>query len=291
MVSSSTRDSDTDSTVTSTGAEQYRALCKDMVKKQVFLGQFTEKKFVPSLKAYRDLITVDASESTLFGRLLGFVSTRLLHTIDNRSTWIGISMAEASQCWTILTQLPDGLAFGEYLFKVKTISFKPNEISLKLKIVYDRDGNEKPITPQPPADLQLEDVMIFIRQLSADVTSRVQTLWADRQHITVLGTFIFLKNIVKYTAVTVLILGAFLFQAIGAIGRFSMTFGDESRKFIRVLMPLLLGLVDLANKMVGGFYILIAMIWRDTMNGLAAGRRPPPTGRMMVDSVPYQQRR
>lgn len=254
-----------------------------MLKKQVFLGNFTEKKFVPSIHAYRDLVVVDASEATIFGRLLGFVNSRLLQMTNTNSTWIGISLAESdapsNQCWTVWTQLPDGLAFGEYLFKVKTISFKPNEIYLKIKIVYDRDGNEKPATPQPKIDLQIEDITNYLRQIFVDVKNGTHSMWKQRRPITLLGVLVFLKNIVKYAFVAVLILGAFMFQSVGAIGRFSMTLGDESRKFIRVLMPLLLGLVDLANKTVGGFYILIAMIWRDTMNGIAAGRGDPPRRR------------
>lgn len=297
---SSIRDSSDADTTIAGDAEHYRGLCKEMLKKQVFLGQFIEKKFVRSIEAYRDLIEVDSSEAAMFGRLLGFVSSRLLRTTQLEHTWIGISLREsatpAQQRWAVWTQLPDGLAFGEYLFKVKTISFKPNEIYLKLKVVHDRDGSENPISaPSAQANIQIEDVVNALNQLYVDAKVGFESVWSARTQLTFLGVLVAIKNCLKYGAAALLLLGAFIFEAIPSIGRFTLRFSAELRKFLVVLSPFLMGVLHLANNAVGGFYILLAMIWRDSVNGLAARReqhqrqRDAPK-REMIDHRPYSER-
>lgn len=293
---SSSRDSDADSTL-SVDAEQYRALCKDIVKKQVFLGQFTDKKFVPCIEDYRDVIVVDASEASLFGRQLGFVSSRLLQTTgaDNKKTWIGISLIEsatpAEQHWTLWTQLPEGLPFGEYLFKVKTISYKPNEIYLKLKVVYDRDGSENPPSSPAQANIQMEDVINYLGQLGSDVKRGLEKIWSTRHQITVWTVLITAKNCLKYLIAALLIFLAFLFESIPSIGRFALRASHEIRAFIVVLTPIFNGFIRLVNNIFGGFFILLAMIWRDSVNGIAARRQTnndPP--RNMIDNTPHWKR-
>lgn len=246
---------------------------------------------MPSIEGYRDVIVVDSSEANLFGRLLGYVSSRLLKTTQADSTWIGISLRESStpsdQHWTIWTQLPDGLAFGEYHFKVKTISFKPNEIYLKLKIVYDRDGSEQHPTLSPQSDVRMEDIMNTLGQLGADIKQRLETIWSTRNQITLMSSLLSIKNCLKYSIAALLMCIAFLFEIIPSIGRFALLMSHEIRAYIIVLTPIFQGFYRLANNIVGGFYILLAMIWRDTVNGIAARRVKNEPRRNMLGTSPH----
>uniref|UniRef100_A0A7G3B7R5 Uncharacterized protein n=2 Tax=Lutzomyia longipalpis TaxID=7200 RepID=A0A7G3B7R5_LUTLO len=74
------------------------------------------------------------------------------------------------------------------------------------------------------------------------------------------------------------------FHAVRAIGEFGLRFMAETRRCFNTLMPLFLGIIDFFTKIVGGFYMLIAMIWRDSINLRGAGRNnlralPPPPRR------------
>lgn len=62
-------------------------------------------------------------------------------------------------------------------------------------------------------------------------------------------------------------------QIIKYLGIFSIKLIERTTWLAHVLTPVALGLIDLVSKVIGGFYLLIAMIWRDSVG---AARRPPP---------------
>lgn len=51
---------------------------------------------------------------------------------------------------------------------------------------------------------------------------------------------------------------------------------EEFSKLMHVMMPFLLRCLDLINKAIGGFYILIAMVWRDSIGSNRAALRQSP---------------
>lgn len=73
-------------------------------------------------------------------------------------------------------------------------------------------------------------------------------------------------------------------QIVKYLGIFSIKFIERVTWLARALTPVALGLIDLCSKIIGGFYLLIAMIWRDSTgarrqqpnNAIGAGpqRRP-----------------
>lgn len=76
--------------------------------------------------------------------------------------------------------------------------------------------------------------------------------------------FFFLKDLVEI-----------LFKVIKWLGEFTIRFMQEFTKFVKAVMPLLLALVELVQKTIGGFYLLLAMMWQSWKTG---GQHRPVRG-------------
>lgn len=80
-----------------------------------------------------------------------------------------------------------------------------------------------------------------------------------------------LENIkigVKYFSILFVSLIAFSFQSVKHIGDFSLKFMHEFSYFVHAATPIIIAIIDFFSKVVGGLYILIAMMWK--------GSPPPP---------------
>lgn len=62
-------------------------------------------------------------------------------------------------------------------------------------------------------------------------------------------------------------------QIVKYLGIFAIKLIERTTWLAHVLTPFALALVDLCTKIVGGLYLLIAMIWKDS---IGARRQPPP---------------
>lgn len=73
-------------------------------------------------------------------------------------------------------------------------------------------------------------------------------------------------------------------QIVKYIGIFSIKLIERTTWLVHVLTPIALGLMELCSKIIGGFYILIAMVWKDSIGS----RRQPPNN--AIEAGPQRQR-
>lgn len=75
----------------------------------------------------------------------------------------------------------------------------------------------------------------------------------------------------RFVSLVIVSLFAGSTQIVKYLGIFAIKLIERTTWLAHVLTPVALGLFDLVSKIIGGFYLLIAMIWRDSVGG----RRPP----------------
>lgn len=288
--------------------DNMQIFCKQMLKTRVFLGHYQEKRFVAGVKAYRDLIVVSSSEKNI-ARDFEIVRNRIVSALGSAKplVWVGYThsgMIGAPVGSCIWTELSDPIPFGKYWFQVKTVRFRENEVFIKLKML-------RPLHASEPVE-QAEHRNIFPSSTTTDdgspISSRMSetandvianfselfTVWRHSMHDNLLWLItqqITTKNMVSLIKVLFLLLVAGLtasVQSVKYLGEFTLRFMEETSKLVHVLMPLLVKCVDLLSKTIGGIYILIAMVWRDSVGG---GRRNTNYRRqqeaIMQDPPPY----
>ena len=74
-------------------------------------------------------------------------------------------------------------------------------------------------------------------------------------------------------------------QIVRYLGIFVIKLIERTTWLAHVLTPFALGLLDLISKIIGGLYLLIAMIWRDSVGT----RRPLPDGSNAIEAGPRQK--
>ncbi|XP_059621227.1 uncharacterized protein LOC132264907 isoform X2 [Phlebotomus argentipes] len=255
--------------------------CKKVLKSRVFLGEFKEKRLVSSLESYRDVIVVDVQSESAIANDLDIVYGKLIEWLGERNDnhWIGLTRTSSQpkgglQTVLVWTELDSFYPFGKYWFQIKTVRFREHEILLKLKVLRSAEeptprGNDQEV----PFKWEDIDWPLFER------IGRDSAAWAKKQltHFLVFLLSVRVNAGQIVAAIKMIVLGvvfavASSIQAIQLLGNFSLRFVEETRKCIHVLTPLILGTLDIFSKIVGGFYMLIAMVWRDSIN-LKVGNR------------------
>ncbi|KAG8285466.1 hypothetical protein J6590_079747 [Homalodisca vitripennis] len=74
-----------------------------------------------------------------------------------------------------------------------------------------------------------------------------------------------------------------LLYGIQYLGDYSIRFFREFNNLIKVSTPIFIALIELVSKTIGGFYILIAMLWRGHGQGL------PPQMNLMAKQPAIKQ--
>ncbi|XP_018802775.1 PREDICTED: uncharacterized protein LOC108977514 [Bactrocera latifrons] len=72
-----------------------------------------------------------------------------------------------------------------------------------------------------------------------------------------------IKDFLQFLGLVVISLLTGSFVAIKYLGTFALRFMFEFTRFMHVMTPIILKIIEAINKIVGGFYILLAMIWKD----------------------------
>lgn len=283
--------------------------CKQMLKTRVFLGQYQEKRFVDAVKSYRDLIVVSPSEVDLI-RDLEVVSQRVHHhhNTGNLTIWMGYTGdgligAPAGSCiWTEFGNEPDTIPFGQYWFQVRTVRFRSNEVLIKLKMLRPMQATDQPTSTARPRQsfgpnntttnnndsISSADISSVISSVTANATIQFQDFtqllndWCKTAHNSILWicshqlTATNALHALRFLALMMVAGMTGSIYAIKYLGIFTLRFMEEFNKLVHVMMPFLLSCLDLLGKMVGGFYILIAMIWRDSRGGAGDRHYRPP---------------
>lgn len=279
-----------------------QSLTKQLYKSRLFRGVYLERCFVEQLGGYRDVIALQCSEKDLEKQLLAStMQLQMFYQRLVPNMWVGITKgsvgsykhtANPYQLDTcVWTELND-LAFGEYWFSIKSLRFRSNEVQLKLKMIREvepdtlstsrrslslkkssprrsipnGDGSdslivassaETTVSEDQPPDIGLSDFLKVLQQ------------W--RQSI-ITTTYEFIANDVNKRNImsTIRFLGLLIFSVVsGAIvalrfmGIFSVRFLFEVSRFTHTATPIIFKIIEFVNKIVGAFFILLTMIWKD----------------------------
>lgn len=242
-----------------------------MLKGRLFVGDFQEKRYVACLKEYRDVIVVDGDEKDLHVDL-EVIKKRLSNVFRER--WIGITTpktigAPAGYC--IWVDLPEEV-FGKYWYKIRSVSFRDGEILLKIKQLKaislncssgsNRSGGDSEIQNSVANGISLHSFKALTEKVKRFVLVDVPTMMCD---------VFTLSNIKEATKFLVLLMGATLMGLIGltkSFADFSLRLLRELSILIRAVTPFAIACIDMCCKIVGGFYLLIAMLWRDSRTPL-----------------------
>lgn len=283
-----------------------RAFAEQMLIDRIFMGDYQEKRYVTKLNAYKDLIVLNKHEKILCDDLAN-VKNRMLS--ENANAWFGFTDptdvgAPAVYCiWTTLddsnrVQGPGtspnttSVGFGEYWFQIKAIRFGMHASAMELHVSVLR-----PIDPtssmssgptissiaQQALEVDTTKIQQYVQENIIEVDwIRLMKQWKtsiNQMAYRFFATEITWTNLVQF----IRILGLFtiaLFKwsvnFVHTLGEFTLRLVFELNRLIKTATPIILAIVSLMNKMIGGLYILLAMIWGDLFYGENRHRKTPP---------------
>lgn len=236
-----------------------------------------EKRRVQLLESYRDLIVVSNTEIE-FKRKLDDLLQIFKQKYAEKPIWLGVTDASYSEnpaghC--IWTDVGNDLAFGQYWFQVRRIAFQKNEVYIKLKCLreYNKEFKTDGVIKPEPWDLLQYDPATVAKSFT-DLLEKWKTSLHDLilYFCSVWVTYDNFKSFARFFCLLFISLCVGAVQSIKFLSNFIIIFLYHLSNLIRVSTPLLLGIVDFFSKIFGGFYILIAMMWRDVVK-----RRPSRT--------------
>lgn len=244
-----------------------KLLYKHLLKNRVFLGHFQEKRYVEGLNTYKDLVVLGIDERE-FCVDVQRVTTQIRNECGP-DIWVGFTGpdvvgAPAGHCiWATIKATEPSVTFGQYWFQIKTIRFKDREIEIQLKILRSAETSE--------ASTSLS--ALITEELPKVEWGKLLISWKDAVNQT-LYTFlqeqVTATNIVatlKFIGILAFVVIGGLLQSIKFIGEFTLRFMHEISKLIHVMTPMMMSILDMMQKIIGGFYMLLAMMWRDTIGG------------------------
>lgn len=165
--------------------------------------------------------------------------------------------------------------------QIKTIKFRFNEIQIKLKKLRSIDDADaktfteklRAATKAPDCDDSsstdadaLEQWRVLFEFWKREISAAIAwflSISINRQTIIETLRFISLVIVSMFAGST---------QIVKYLGIFAIKLIERTTWLAHVLTPFALGLLDLCSKIIGGLYLLIAMMWRDSVGA----QRPPP---------------
>lgn len=153
-------------------------------------------------------------------------------------------------------------AFGLYWFKIKNIKLKENkEIIFQLKILRTVDSGLDS-SPTDKSDIHDDSMAKFINEwFNYDYKESFFKFLLN------ISSLITAKNIYEsicFLSALLLALGMGMIKALHYIGDYSLKLTRELSILIHSSTPIILGVIDMLAKIVGGFYLLIAMVWNSS---------------------------
>ncbi|XP_049846512.1 uncharacterized protein LOC126298951 [Schistocerca gregaria] len=240
--------------------EQALIFAKKLLCNKVFLGHYQERRYVDSLKSYRDVVLIDEGESDLKSQL-DIVKQHMAIYCGPSISWIGITGPDVIGApngyavWVKLHEMP----FGKYWFQIKNIKISQScEVVVSLKRVRKdkHSGNET------KDELEEDNSLRSVSSILVDFFSYGTAKNLVNRITSELTTENVSKTVCFITVLLITVLAGLL-HLVKLLGFFSLKFLHQLTILLQVLTPYFLGIMDFLSKCVGGLYILIAMMWRD----------------------------
>lgn len=276
--------------------------CKDKLKSRIFLGTYEEKRFISSVNDYRSVITLSPSETEL-SMDLQEIHRRFKKFYKDTPLWFSFSNTNQSGdnfVGTIFTDDLDDIPFGHFWFQIRTVKFKPGEVKIKVKTLRSVDEGDFNLSNRSSGrfsnastsnstastnfdqstksnvteNLEWKDILTTWGESISENTKEFLYYKVNRENV---------KNIFNLLALitTGMAVGAFHF--IIHVGNFSLRFMTEFSRLIHVCTPIFFGILDFFSKIIGGFFIFLTMLWKDSIGGGIKSTGPNKT-----QVVPYR---
>ncbi|XP_042872801.1 uncharacterized protein LOC122253617 [Penaeus japonicus] len=259
---------------------------EDCLQGRFFSGWVGERRWVEHLGGYRDEVQVDEWETELNAQLNAIV--RSIPGVVEGTKWINITPPSASEpCYSLWVLLGEAPSPGHYWFTVTGVAVQPQfGLRISLRIL-------RSIHPQ---DYETAEVRRKRRKQLASTTEPGQELetisqhfqdwWEQAQQIswsrawTAVSSTLTLTNIreaVRFTVVLVITLVVGLVAFLRESHHVVLRFVREAGIFFRNITPFLQSIMGFVEKLIGGFYLLIAMVYRDFRQPSGPPGPPPPS--------------
>lgn len=246
-----------------------RNYVKDLLKSRIFLGRYLERRLVDERIGYRDVVLISQAEVELKKDLQE--AQHKLQVVHPSSHWIGISDSEVLghnsgiSLWTEIDNQP----FGAFWFQIKTIRFRQFEIIVILKCVRHITDAFLELEPILTGAIEKSKSNNTTKQISnvsslsdtyAEIAKNVQDAFSIKNAKEFI-TFLFAFVIAIFTGSTAFI---------NFLGNFILALVREISILVKNSTPMFLGFLDFISKIIGGFYILLAMLFKpNTPNPLS----------------------
>ncbi|CAH2244141.1 uncharacterized protein LOC120630041 [Pararge aegeria] len=239
-------------TMENEGTLKVKDYVKNLLKSRIFLGRYLERRLADQRIGYRDIVKLSPAEVELKRDLLE--AQCKLQSIFPNTHWVGISSSEAighpsGICiWTEIENQP----FGVFWFQIKSIKFRDYEVIITLKCLRHITDAFIEVEPLILGCVERSTIDAKLNDTANEIVFSIKnafTLNSIKEFI----TFIFAFIIAIFT-------GSNAF--IQFLGNFVLALVREFSILISKSTPLILGCLDVFSKIVGGFYILIAMIFK-----------------------------
>ncbi|XP_031630377.1 uncharacterized protein LOC116345283 [Contarinia nasturtii] len=276
----------------STSSTNIQTFAEQMLVDRIFMGDYQEKRYVSKLNAYRDVIILNKNEQMLADDM-----RKVKHKIleKNLNTWYGFNEpndadAIAADVFCIWTRLDDpnkpsqeatSVVFGEYLFQIEGLRFDVSTVEICVKVlrpIVSTSSMSGVSTISSFAQQAIEFDTQRIQQYVQDNITDVDWIMLFNQWKTSINqrayrfasteitwtNFIQCIHLIGWFCIAVAKLSV---KFVIYIGEFSLRLISELTKLMKAMSPIAMAVISLLSKMIGGLYILIAMIWKDLFYG------------------------
>lgn len=239
-----------------------RNYAKDMLKSRIFLGRYIERRLADKRIGYRDVVLVSAAEVKLKRDLLEV--QHKLRTFAPNLCWIGITETDAlgyhspGVClWTEIDNQP----FGPFWFQIKSLKFRDEEIIVTVKCLRHISDAFLEIEPiltgavkKETCDKKFENSVASLNDTCTDIVGTLKS-FVSITNVKEFVTFLFAFIMAIFTGTT---------SFVNFLGNFILALLREMSILVKNTTPMFLGLLDFFSKIVGGFYILLAMLFKQS---------------------------
>jgi len=259
---------------------------------------------VDAIGRYKDVVLVDSVEHLVIKQVK--YAIRKCGKILAPNSYIGLTLVE-EQC-KIFTNLATVVTsstveashpFGHYWFQLRSINFLPN-VGFTMEVVVVRQfvstdtqtcwkckslDTQPDTTPQVKIDsigAAVSDMKSRLCHLLSELCTEIwqpSTYWDKLRPLLTVSTMV---QMCKLVLVLLLAMVTGMVAGVKQLAQFSLRLLHELANLVDRSTPLALGALNIASKVVGGAYLLVAMIWRDTV------KKPvgPPPPRPALTSLP-----
>jgi len=252
---------------------------RDKLTGKLFSGWYTERRYVDAIERYKDVIVVDNVEADVIKQIR--YAIRKSKKILAENCFVGLSVGN-DEC-KVYVSLGMGVsqlthAFGHYWFHIRHLSFFPGTgFNLDVAIVRQFSDSDRLTcwecrqrSKEVPAPVHIDSIssaVVDIRTRLEPVINQFlvnycnpKTAWSNMKPHINRGNFV---GVFRFIAVLFLTLIAGTLALIRQLGGFSLRVVHELAFLVDRSTPFALGALNFISKIVGGFYLLVAMMWRD----------------------------